>query len=111
MYHSLKIPHKCRLVLITDFLTDEGMADLMRVTTFYVNTSKAEGACLPLQQSLAAGRPSIAPDHTAMADFMDDRVGFVTPDPPRADLLAARPGDADRDLPGTAWSGPTSATT
>jgi glycosyltransferase involved in cell wall biosynthesis len=53
------------------------MAELMRVTTFYVNTSRAEGACLPLQQSLAAGRPSIAPDHTAMADFMDDRVGFV----------------------------------
>ena len=77
MYHGLGIQHKCRLVLITDFLTDQGMADLMRVTTFYVNTSKAEGACLPLQQSLAGGRPSIAPDHTAMADFMDDKVGFV----------------------------------
>ena len=77
MYHGLGIQHKCRLVLITDFLTDEGMADLMRVTTFYVNTSKAEGACLPLQQSLAGGRPSIAPDHTAMADFMDNEVGFV----------------------------------
>jgi glycosyltransferase involved in cell wall biosynthesis len=78
MYHSLHIPHKCRLVLITDFLTDEQMSELMRVTTFYVNTSRAEGACLPLQQSLAAGRPSIAPDHTAMADFMDDQIGFIT---------------------------------
>ncbi len=78
MYHSLGIQHKCRLVLITDFLTDEQMGELMRVTTFYVNTSKAEGACLPLQQSLAAGRPSIAPDHTAMADFMDDQIGFIT---------------------------------
>jgi glycosyltransferase involved in cell wall biosynthesis len=77
MYHSLHIPHKCRLVLITDFLTDQQMGELMRVTTFYVNTSRAEGACLPLQQSLAAGRPSIAPDHTAMADFMDDQIGFV----------------------------------
>ena len=77
MYHSLGIEHRCRLVVITDFLTDAQMADLMRVTTFYVNTSRAEGACLPLQQSLAAGRPSIAPDHTAMADFMDDQVGFV----------------------------------
>ena len=78
MYHSLGIHHhKCRLVVITDFLTDPQMADLMRVTTCYVNTSRAEGACLPLQQSLAAGRPSIAPDHTAMADFMDDQVGFV----------------------------------
>ncbi len=77
MYHGLGIQHRCRLVLITDFLTDQGMADLMRVTTFYVNTSKAEGACLPLQQSLAGGRPSLAPDHTAMADFMDNEVGFV----------------------------------
>jgi glycosyltransferase involved in cell wall biosynthesis len=77
MYESLGIEHACRLVVITDFLTDEQMAELTRVTTFYVNTSRAEGACLPLQQSLAAGRPSIAPDHTAMADFMDDRVGFV----------------------------------
>jgi len=77
MYRGLGIEHQCRLVVITDFLTDAQMADLMRVTTFYVNTSKAEGACLPLQQSLAGGRPSIAPDHTAMADFMDDQVGFV----------------------------------
>jgi glycosyltransferase involved in cell wall biosynthesis len=77
MYFSLAIHHRCRIVVITEFLSDEQMADLMRVTTFYVNTSKAEGACLPLQQSLAAGRPSIAPDHTAMADFMDDRIGFV----------------------------------
>jgi hypothetical protein len=77
MYQGLGIEHRCRLVVITDFLTDQQMADLMRATTFYVNTSRAEGACLPLQQSLAAGRPSIAPDHTSMADFMDDRVGYV----------------------------------
>ncbi len=77
MVESLGIEHKCRLVVITDFLSDEQMAELTRVTTFYVNTSRAEGACLPLQQSLAAGRPAIAPDHTAMADFMDDKVGFV----------------------------------
>ncbi len=77
MYEDMGIEHRCRLVVITDFLTDAQMADLMRVTTFYVNTSRAEGACLPLQQSLAAGRPSIAPDHSAMADFMDEQVGFV----------------------------------
>lgn len=77
MYQGLGIEHRCRLVVITDFLTDSQMAELMRVSTFYVNTSRAEGACLPLQQSLAAGRPSIAPDHTSMADFMDEKVGFV----------------------------------
>lgn len=77
LYHSLGIQHKCRLVLVTDFLTNDDLAGLIRATTFYVNTSRAEGACLPLQHSLAAGRPSIAPDHTSMADFMDDQVGFV----------------------------------
>ena len=77
MYKTLGIQHQCRLVVITDFLTDQQMTDLIRVSTFYLNTSKAEGACLPLQQSLAAGRPSIAPDHTSMADFMDDKIGFV----------------------------------
>jgi glycosyltransferase involved in cell wall biosynthesis len=78
MYHKMAIHHhKCRLVLVTDFLNDEQMAGLFRATTFYVNTSKAEGACLPLQQALAAGRPAIAPDHTSMADYMDDQVGFI----------------------------------
>ena len=78
MYHKMAIfHHKCRLVLVTDFLDDEAMAGLFRATTFYVNTSKAEGACLPLQQALAAGRPAIAPDHTSMADYMDDQIGFI----------------------------------
>jgi hypothetical protein len=71
------IDHYCRIVVITDYLSDDQLLDLFRVTTFYVNTSRAEGACLPLQQALACGRPAIAPAHTAMADYMDDRVGFV----------------------------------
>ena len=40
------------MVVITDFLTDEQMNDLFRATTYYVNASRAEGACLPLQQAL-----------------------------------------------------------
>jgi glycosyltransferase involved in cell wall biosynthesis len=71
------IEHKCRVVIIAGFLSDEDLLALFRATTFYVNTSRAEGACLPLQQALACGRPGIAPAHTAMADYMDDRVGFV----------------------------------
>jgi glycosyltransferase involved in cell wall biosynthesis len=77
LYHKMNIQHKCRMVLLTDFLDDGQMADLVRATTFYVNASKAEGACLPLMQALAGGRPSIAPDHTSMADYMDDSIGFI----------------------------------
>ena len=71
------IEHLCRVIVITDYLSDDDLLELFRATTFYVNTSRAEGACLPLQQALACSRPGIAPAHTAMADYMDDRVGFV----------------------------------
>lgn len=74
---ALGIRHRCRIVLITEYLDDETMRDLLRATTFYVNASHAEGACLPLQNALAAGRPVIAPDHTAMADYIDETVAFV----------------------------------
>ena len=100
IYFDLAILHKCRVVVITEFLSDEQMADLMRVTTYYVNTSKAEGACLPLQQSLAAGRPSIAPDHTAMADFMDERIGFVIRTHPEPTYW---PHDPRERGPKTSW--------
>ncbi len=76
-YLSLGIEHECRVVVITEFLSEAQMDELFRVTTCYVNASHAEGACLPLMRALAGGRPAIAPDHTAMADYMDDLVGFV----------------------------------
>jgi glycosyltransferase involved in cell wall biosynthesis len=65
------------VVVITDYLSDSQMNDLYRASTYYLNTSHAEGACLPLQEALAAGRPVIAPRHTAMLDYIDDRVAFV----------------------------------
>ncbi len=76
-YERLNLEHACRVVVMTDYLTDEQMNDLLRATTYYVNTSKAEGACLPLQQALAAGRPALAPRHTALLDYIDEEVAFV----------------------------------
>ncbi len=73
----LGIRHRCRVVVITDYLSDDEMVLLTQATTYYLNASRAEGACLPLQEALAAGRPALAPAHTAMADYMDDKVGFV----------------------------------
>lgn len=76
-YRKLGIRHRCRVVVITEFLSEAQMDSLFRASTYYVNASLAEGACLPLMRALAGGRPSIAPRHTAMADYMDERVGFV----------------------------------
>ena len=75
-YEALGVSHRCRVVVVTEFLTEEQMDALFEVTTYYVNTSHAEGACLPLMRALAGGRPAVAPGHTAMADYMDGAVGF-----------------------------------
>ncbi len=99
LYRSLGIEHACRVVVLTDFLNDEHMLDLLRATTFYINTSHAEGACLPLQRALAAGRPVIAPDHTAMADYIDEQVGFVVRSGPEPTIW---PHDPERRFE-TTW--------
>lgn len=77
LYHDLGMDHACRVVVITGYLGDEEMAGLFRASTYYLNASHAEGACLPIQQAMAAGRPAVAPTHTAMGDYMDDSVGFA----------------------------------
>jgi glycosyltransferase involved in cell wall biosynthesis len=76
-YNQLGLAHRAKIVLITDYLSDAQMRELVRASTYYVNTSRAEGTCLPLQDHLAAGRPGIAPAHTALADYFDAWVGFV----------------------------------
>jgi glycosyltransferase involved in cell wall biosynthesis len=90
-YERMNIRHSCRVVAITDYLSDEDLASLNRATTYYLNTSKAEGACLPLQESLAAGRPGIAPRHTAMEDYIDDQVAFVIPSHPEPTYIPHDP--------------------
>jgi glycosyltransferase involved in cell wall biosynthesis len=98
-YQSYGIPHRCRLVFVTDYLSDAQMVDLARASTFYLNGSHAEGACLPLQDFLAAGRPGIAPDHTAMADYFHGDLGFVVASHPEPTYW---PHDPDQHLT-TTW--------
>ncbi|HVX10985.1 MAG TPA: hypothetical protein VHC22_07390 [Pirellulales bacterium] len=78
-YRRLRLRHRAQVYVISDYLSDEQMCELTRGTTFYLNASHAEGACLPLQDSLAAGRPGVAPAHTAMAEYIDSDVAFVVP--------------------------------
>lgn len=70
-------PFKCRVVTIQSFLADADFQKLIGATSYYVNGSNCEGLCLPLMEFMAAGCPVIAPVHTAMADYVDDQVGFT----------------------------------
>ncbi len=76
-YRGTRLSHRCRLAFVTAYLSEEQLVELTRASTYYVNTSRAEGSCLPLQNFMAAGRPGIAPPHTGMADSIDAQCGFV----------------------------------
>jgi glycosyltransferase involved in cell wall biosynthesis len=69
-------PFDCRIVALKGFLPTEEYEKLMAATTYYVNSSHCEGLCLPLMEFLSGGIPAVSPDHTAMADYINDRVAF-----------------------------------
>jgi hypothetical protein len=75
-------PFKCRIVTMDGFLEDAEYGALMGATSFYVNTSNAEGMCMPLTEFMSVGKPVIAPRHTAMADYIDPSAAFVVESTP-----------------------------
>jgi glycosyltransferase involved in cell wall biosynthesis len=70
-------PFACRVVVMHGYLDDPQYARLYEAASFYVNASRCEGLCLPLMEFMACGKPVIAPDHTAMEDYIDEDVAFV----------------------------------
>lgn len=70
-------PFRCRVLVLHGFLEDEQYKALILASSYYVNSSSCEGLCLPLMEFLASGKPAIAPDHTAMADYLDEQLAFV----------------------------------
>ncbi len=76
-YRKLDRRHRCRIVFVTDYLSDEQMHELARASAYYITTTKAEGNCLPVMNYLAAGRPVISTCNTAVSDYFDAGLGFV----------------------------------
>ncbi len=76
-YKLRDIPHRCKLVFIDDYLSEEQLLQLAEASTYYLQTTKAEGNCLPLMNYLAAARPGISPVHSAIGDYFDERIGYA----------------------------------
>ncbi|CAI8874587.1 MULTISPECIES: glycosyltransferase [unclassified Pseudomonas] len=70
-------PFACRVVVMHGYLEEEEFARLYGAASFYVNASRCEGLCLPLMEFMSCARPVIAPNHTAMGDYIDERVAFI----------------------------------
>lgn len=67
----------CRVVVVQSFLPHDDYRALIAGTTFAVNASRGEGQCLPLMEFMSGGVPAVAPDHTAMADYVSVENAFV----------------------------------
>ena len=68
---------QCRILIIHGMLSDEAYRGLISATSYTVNTSDGEGQCLPLMEYMAAGRPAVAPRHTAMLEYVSEDNSFV----------------------------------
>ena len=77
LLYSQMSPFRCRVVAIHGFLTSEQYQQLIDRSHFVVNSSHCEGQCLPLMEFMGQGVPAIAPDHTAMADYVTTKNTFV----------------------------------
>lgn len=92
-------PFACRVLVMQGFLPDAEYEGLIAASDFVVNSSLAEGQCLPLVEFMSGGKPAIAPRHTAMLDYItDDNALIVASDPefcawphdPRNHLITTR---------------------
>jgi glycosyltransferase involved in cell wall biosynthesis len=81
---------RCRVLLVHGMLPDDEYRDLMRLTSYAVNTSTNEGQCLPLMEFMSAGRPAVAPLHSAMLDYVTPENTFIVHS---AERLAVWPHD------------------
>ncbi len=70
-------PFRCRVIIIDGYLADECYLQLARLSTYTVNTSHGEGQCLPLMEYMSAGKPAVAPRHTAMTDYISVNNAFI----------------------------------
>jgi glycosyltransferase involved in cell wall biosynthesis len=71
------VPFKCRVLLIDSYLSDDDYRKLLLATTYALNTSRGEGQCLPLMEYMSAGKPAVAPRHTAMEEYVSAANAFV----------------------------------
>jgi glycosyltransferase involved in cell wall biosynthesis len=75
-------PFKCRVIVIHGYISTQEYTDLIAATTYVVNASRSEGQCLPLMEYMSSGIPAIAPDNTAMADYIRADNAFVVASSP-----------------------------
>ncbi len=70
-------PFDCRIVAVQGALNTAERAALIEASSFVVNNASAEGHCRSLMDFMSCGIPAIAPNHTAMHDYISPANAFV----------------------------------
>lgn len=91
-------PFKCRVIIIHGFLEEKAYEALIEASSYYVNTSRCEGLCLPLMEFMACGKPGIAPMHTAMRDYVAKDSNFIVDSSVEPGIWPHDPRDVFRAL-------------
>jgi hypothetical protein len=94
-YRQLGTKHRCKVAFVTEYLSEKQMVQLAEASTYYCNSARAEGSCLPLQNFMAARRPGITANHTALTDYFRNDLGFEVESHPEP---AAWPHDPEQKL-------------
>ncbi len=77
MLYARLSPFKCRVVAIHGYLDDKQYQALVDGTHYVVNCSAGEGQCFPLSEFMGQGVPAVAPDHTAMGEYISSDNAFI----------------------------------
>ena len=85
-------------IVLTDFISDESLAWLYRVSTLFVFPTLYEGFGIPVLEAMAAGACVVTRNQSAMAEILGDAgVQVETNDPPQlAAAMAALLNDVAR---------------
>lgn len=65
-------PFKCRVVVINAFLEDAEYAELIAASHYLVHPAQSEGSAITVQEFMSAGRPVLAPRHSALSEWIGD---------------------------------------
>jgi glycosyltransferase involved in cell wall biosynthesis len=71
-----------KIYLVWDFLSNEQLATLFKNSDFYFMPSLGEGLALPILESMSYGVVPIAPNHSAMADYLRESNSILLPSAP-----------------------------
>ncbi len=70
-------PFDCRVIAIHASFDAAAYEQLVATTSYFVDASESAALCLPLMEFMTFGRPAIAPQHTAMKEYIDADSSFI----------------------------------